>query len=275
MIIDGKITHAAHVLFGKNLSRDYPQCLLRIGRFEGISKIDPFIDERHIWGNAFDQLEEAMKFLKRHIPVSYTFSPDRLERISQPLIPYEALREALVNAICHRDYSNDGCSIEVGMYNNRIEIWSPGLLPEGMTFEMLMRQHPSIPRNKTVAQAFFRRGLIEKWGMGTLKILQYCKEAKQQEPIFSTSGSYTVLTFPMVLKGSNRVVESAQSLTGRQRQILLFLSNQNEVSLKEVKQHLRDVPSRTIQRDLQILKKLQILAHEGVGVNSRWKIKEK
>ena len=89
--------------------------------------------------------------------------PGQLERIDEPLYPIEALREALVNAICHRDYREWGGSLEIAIYDDRLELGNPGTLHFGLTPDDLVREHPSKPWNPHIANAFFRRGIIEHW----------------------------------------------------------------------------------------------------------------
>ena len=101
---DGQILNSAVVLFGKESVFGYPQRKLRLARFKGTDKAE-FIDNRQPEGHAFALLDDAMTFLHRHLPLSGRFEPGRLERIDELLFPTAALREALVNAFCHRDYA--------------------------------------------------------------------------------------------------------------------------------------------------------------------------
>lgn len=87
------------------------------------------------------------------------------------------MREALANAICHRDYSSGGSAIHIAMYDDKLEISSPGALPFGLTPEALFAPHYSRPWNPLVAHVFFRRGIVEMWGQGTLKMAKLATEA--------------------------------------------------------------------------------------------------
>jgi len=106
----------------------------------------------------------AMLFLRRHLPVAGRIVPGLFEREDEPLFPLEALREALVNAFCHRDYTIAGGAVSLAIYDDRLEIWSDGTLPFGLTPEDLKRDHPSKPRNPLIAKVFYLRGVIERWG---------------------------------------------------------------------------------------------------------------
>jgi len=119
------LNNAAVVLFGTRFMPDYPQCQLRMARFGGIDKSE-FLDQRQIEGHAFYLLEEAMLFLRRHLPVAGRIVPGLFEREDEPLFPLEALREALVNAFCHRDYTSIGGAVSLAIFDDRLEIWSDG-----------------------------------------------------------------------------------------------------------------------------------------------------
>ncbi|MHB8767287.1 MAG: ATP-binding protein [Deferrisomatales bacterium] len=164
----GRATNAAVVLFGTRFLPDYPQCGLRLARFKGVDKTE-FLDNRQLHGHAFTILDEAMLFLRRHLPVAGRIEPGLFERVDEPLFPLAALREALVNALCHRDYSIAGGAVSLALYDDRLEIWSDGTLPFGLRPEDLKRDHASRPRNPLIAEVFYRRGLVERWGRGVIE----------------------------------------------------------------------------------------------------------
>jgi len=109
--------------------------------------------------------------------------------------PPEALREAIVNAVCHRDYSSTG-NVQIGIYDDRIEIWNPGKLPEPLTPAMLKGEHQSIPNNPLIANALFLIRYIEQWGKGTNKIIEWCKDHGLEDPDFEEIGGSFVVKFP-------------------------------------------------------------------------------
>ena len=117
----GSLNNAAVVLFGTRFMPDYPQCQLRMARFRGVDK-SQFVDQRQLEGHAFTLLDEAMLFLRRHLPVAGRVVPGLFEREDEPLFPLEALREALVNAFCHRDYTIVGGAVSLAIYDDRLEI---------------------------------------------------------------------------------------------------------------------------------------------------------
>jgi len=195
LLRDGAITLAAQVLFGRGAAV-LPQSQLRLARFRGTDK-RAFLDQRQLNGHAFQLLEEAILFCQRHLSTAARIPSDRLEREEQLAIPLPALREALVNALCHRDYSQQGAAISLAIFDDRLEIWSEGGLPFGMEAEALKQEHASRPRNLLIADVFFRRGLIERWGRGTQVIVEECERAGCTEPGYRVSGGCFVVTFPL------------------------------------------------------------------------------
>ncbi len=191
---NGQILNAAVVLFGKESVPDYPQRQLRLARFKGTDKSE-FLDNRQPQGHAFALLDEAMTFLHRHLPLSGRFEPERLERIDELLFPTAALREALVNAFCHRDYAIWGGAVNVAVYDDRVEIWSDGTLPFGVRPEDLKRDHASKPRNPYITNVFYRRGLIEQWGRGTNRIVELTVRSGNPEPDFEEIAGSVVVRF--------------------------------------------------------------------------------
>jgi ATP-dependent DNA helicase RecG len=119
--VDGKLLQTAVVLFGRKFMPFHPQCTVRLARFKGTDKSE-FLDQRQLHGHAFQILDEAMHFILRNIPISGHFEPGKLERQDVPLHPPLALREALVNAICHRDYTIAGGAIFVAIFDDRLEV---------------------------------------------------------------------------------------------------------------------------------------------------------
>jgi ATP-dependent DNA helicase RecG len=203
---EGRVLQAAVVLFGIEFLPDYPQCELRMARFRGTDKTE-FLDQRHVRGPAFKLLEEAQLFCQRHFPLPGKIVPGKLQRVDTPLIPPDAMREILVNAFIHRDYSIAGGAVSLAIFDDRVEVWSAGTYPAGITPAMLTRQHLSVLRNPIIADIFHRAGLIEKWGRGTNRVIEMCRKAGIARPIFEENGPFAVVTFRV------RVGQTAQVTT--------------------------------------------------------------
>jgi len=264
----GKLLRAAVVLFGRRMLPDFPQCSLRMARFRGTTKTE-FLDQRQLDGHAFLLLEEADLFLRRHLPVAGRIEAGVLERKDQPLFPPLALREALVNALCHRDYSIPGGAVNVAIYDDRLEITSSGLLAPGITVAVLKWEHVSRPRNPLIAEVFFRRGLIERWGRGTQRIVELCRTAGQPEPDFEEQAGNVVVRFR--LSQYTPPLRGSHDLTDRQRRILQALADGERQSFGKIYRRLPGDPARrTVQADLRLLRDLGLVASSGRGVSARW-----
>jgi len=160
-------TNAAILLFDKNPQRFFPQAVVKIGRF--INEAD-IVSSDIIEGNLLQQAENTMAILK----TKYLLSPITYEGIHRRELleyPDEALREAILNALIHRDY-NTTSAIQIKIYDNSLSITNEGKLPPEITIADLRREHLSKPRNKLLADIFYKAGFIESWGRGTLKMIQ-------------------------------------------------------------------------------------------------------
>lgn len=105
-----------------------------------------------------------------------------------------ALREALVNAISHRDYANHSATISLSIYDDRLELWNNGVLPPQLSLAALRKRHESYPRNKTTATIFYEQGWVEGWGTGTTRMIGYCQKNDTPEPEFEEySGGFVVI----------------------------------------------------------------------------------
>ncbi len=265
------LANSAAVLFINHESPHYPQCQLRLARFRRIDKTE-FLDQRQLNGNAFFLLQEAVQFLGRHLPVSGRIEPGLFERVDSPLFPPIALREALVNAFVHRDYSIPGGAVSVAVYDDRLEIWSDGRLPFGLTTDELVKEHLSRPRNPLIAEVFFRRGLVERWGRGTQKIIELCVLAGHPAPQFvEQAGAVGVRFLPSGYIAPLRV---AHNLTNRQRLILQVLSASAKETFGRIKMRVNpEIADRTLRDDLIHLKRLQLIDSIGRGRGAVWSLR--
>ena len=134
LLHDGVLLRSATSLFGRTerLEFEMPQCLLRVARLRGTDRME-FLDNRQFNGNAFTLLANAERFLRDTLPIAGRFEQDRFDRIDEPLYPPLATREALANALCHRDYSIGGGSVGIAVYDDRLEVTSSGSLHFGLS----------------------------------------------------------------------------------------------------------------------------------------------
>ncbi len=192
---EGAITQAAQVLYGRRFLPDYPQCLLKMGRFRGTEVTGEIVDNRQEYLNAFAAVREGMAFLERTLPLGARFPEGRIFREDRFPVPPDALREILLNAVMHRDYSYAGGHAAIAIFDDRVEIRSYGQLPSGITIEKLSGPHLSKLRNPLVAGAFHRTGAVEIWGRGTNRVIDMCRDYGAAPPEFEERQGFLVVTF--------------------------------------------------------------------------------
>ncbi len=269
LIKNKKVLNAAVVLYAKEVEPDYSQCLIRMTRYKGTTKLANFMDSKHIYGNAFKILAEANYFSMRHLPVASFFESDKFKRIDKPTLPVMAIREALVNALSHKDYTNRSASISFAIFDDRLEIWNNGTLPPELKLKDLKKRHESYPRNKRIAKIFYSRGWVEKAGIGTLRMLEDCKELGVPEPEFEEySGGFAVIFKFKEAMGAVVTKNHDESLNIRQKIILQFLNETKTASMQQILDYLiikfTETPSKkTIIRDLNHLKSLGLIKSQG------------
>jgi ATP-dependent DNA helicase RecG len=180
-----------------------------------------------------------------------------------------ALREALANAVCHRDYSIGGGSVAVAIYDDRLEITSSGSLHFGLTAEALFAPHESLPWNPLIARTLFRRGVIEAWGRGTIKIAELLQAAGlPKAEIEDAGGCVTVRFRPGRYLAPQRV---AHDLTARQRSILAELDAERYgLALRDIRASHPGIPEWEIKSDLATLKTLGLIDTKGHGRGAVW-----
>ena len=273
LIREDELLRASVVLFGRRewMEATMPQCLLRVARFRGVGRTE-FLDNRQFHGNAFMLLRNAQRFMIDNLPVAGRIVPGRFERLDEPLYPTEALREALANAFCHRDYSLGGGSVGVGVYDDRLEITSTGALPFGQTPEQLFTPHESRPWNPLIAGVFYRRGIIEQWGRGTIKMAELTTAAGLPRPEIEDADECVTVRFrPSRYVPPQRV---SIDLTDRQQAVLALLHQADRgLARREVHAQLcGGVSDRTVQRDLNALRDFGMVIRTGRGRSARWNL---
>lgn len=184
------LKRAACLLFSDRPEKYVSGAWIKIGFFVTDDDLQ-YQDEVH--GNLFDQVEKTLELLHTKYLKAY-ISYQGLQRVETFLFPYAALRESLLNAVVHKDYSS-GIPIQISVYNDKIVLWNPGNLPENWTMERLLGKHPSRPFNPLLANAFFRVGYIEAWGRGIEKINRECKEHDIKPPEYDFGMAGLMLTF--------------------------------------------------------------------------------
>lgn len=237
LLEDGVLKNAAAVLFAKKKLAHYPQNLLRLARFKGTDKT-VFIDNKRVYGNLFYLLDAAMAFVFRHLSLSGT--TDTLEREEHLEIPHKAIREAVINSLCHRSYRDVGGSVAIAIYDDRIEIENPGSFPSEWDMDKIKSEHGSKPHNPLIADTLYVRKVLESWGRGINLIIEECQKANLPEPEYqiTTNEVKLILWHKVAGQETGQVIgqETGQE-TGQVMSLVSALGN-DILSLKEIMERL-------------------------------------
>ena len=238
---NGVLKNAAAVLFAKKKLAHYPQNLLRLARFKGTDKT-VFIDNQRVHGNLFQLLDAAMSFIFKHLSLSGT--TDTLEREEHLEIPYKAIREAVINALCHRSYRDAGGSVAIAIYDDRVEIENPGSFPSGWDMKRIKSEHGSKPRNPLIADTLYIRKVLERWGRGINLMIEECQKSGLPEPEYQIAVDEVKLIFRHKVTGQEAGQVTGQ-VTGQEAgqvtgQVMLLVSalGNDVLSLKEIMERL-------------------------------------
>ncbi len=275
---DGKLTNAAILLFGKDAQYFFLQSELKAIRFKGVDETKPMLDFKTIGGDAITLLEKAESFIYDHIPMKAWIESGKLQRQEKWLYPPDAIREALANALAHRDYASPG-KVQVRIFDDRLEVWNPGLLPPPLTLDKLKGKHDSIPRNPLIAKAFFWIKLAEDVGSGTSKIIQWCKEWGLPEPTYEEAGGSFVTVFhnpkmeeahgKVEIRGGEKVGER---LSLNQQKILEIISQDSTISALQLAKMV-GISQRKIEENIAKLKTQGRLKRVGPDKGGHWEVR--
>jgi predicted HTH transcriptional regulator len=172
------------LLFGRDRERHFPDAWIQAGRFEGTDR-RRILDSAEIRSLPVPAVDETIAFVRRNTSREAVIGAVR--RVDRWTFPAVALREAVVNAVVHADYSQRGAPIRVAVFDDRLEVENPGLLPFGLTVEDI-RRGVSRLRNRVIGRVFHELGLIEQWGSGIQRMTAACREAGLDEPLLEELG---------------------------------------------------------------------------------------
>ena len=195
---NGDFTNAAVVLFGKNPVKFFPQVRVRLSVFKTDKTGEKLLYDKIFDGNLFKSVQQITDFFDLAYGVSSSFRTSDWQRTDKPGFPRLAIREAILNAFIHRDYSSFSSKIAINVYPDKLQISSYGSLPKGISIKSLSEDHLSVPVNPTIAQIFFLRNWIELIGIGTVKMIAQCKELGFKEPVWNQKDNTVNVVFPDV-----------------------------------------------------------------------------
>jgi ATP-dependent DNA helicase RecG len=256
-------TYAGLLLFGRDPQRWNRSCVIVAVRYAGATMADSFVREE-IGGTLPEQIRHAERFVVENMRRGTRLIG--LERVEEMEYPVEAIREAIVNAVAHRDYQIRGDEIRVLMFSDRIEFYSPGRLPGHITVRNLVDERYS--RNETIVQILSDIGFIERLGYGIDRMIRLMARAGLPEPRFAE----TAAGFQVTLVGQGAALFSEHvdtlrwqhlGLNERQEKALAYLAEKGRITNREYQQLCPDVSAETIRRDLADLVRKNLLLKIG------------
>lgn len=259
----GKPTNAAVLLFGSN-----PQHFHRTAETKCVHCHDtvyqrPFASQQIFSGDLFEQADQARDFVLAKINRAVGTRETGITAPSTYELPPDAVGEAIINAIAHRNYHSNA-SVEVRLFADRLEVWNPGTLPGTLTLDDLRDDHPSVPYNPLIAESLYLTRYIEKAGSGTQRIIALCREASLPEPDFALrAGSFVVTLWRDWLTGE---VLAGYNLNERQIKAIDFVKVNGRITNRNHREQT-DVIARTASRDLENLVEKGLL--EKIGTTGR------
>ena len=268
---DGKVLNGAVALFGAQTG-SYTQMRLRLARFRGTDK-NEFVDSGRAEGNFFDLLDAGMDFLFKHLSQSGKIVGFRKEERLE--IPAEALREALTNALCHRQLEKYNLSPGIAVYDDRVEIENPGRLPVGVTPENIKTSHASFPYNPLIAEVLYRSSFLESWGSGVGRMVDACRAQGLPEPEYEVRSGFVTIVFRRpegtgdvnddvngTLDGpvNGPVNGPVKTLKGALREVYLIVMNNPGIKIRQVAK-ARSKSEATVKKQLTALKKMDLIEY--------------
>ena len=273
-----EITRAAILLFGKDPQSPLSQAVVHAGRLR--EKIH-IMDNLMVTGSIINQVDETVDFIKKNLHVRFQISgePERKEIWDYPL---DALRESVVNAVCHRDYG-DTTDIQIKIFEDALQVWSPGFLPYNIAVDELMDpEHSSKPRNKLIAQIFYDLGLIERYGSGIQRILAACRNTELPEPLFENIFGGFRIKFMLAKQDRGLVGEKTpqkdlekdlekQGVSVHQRKILKEMMDNPFITQKELAD-IVGITDKNIRNNISKLKHKGLVKRIGPDFGGYWKV---
>ena len=278
---EGKhLKRAALLLFHEDPERFMSGSFVKIGFFRSESDL-AYHDEVH--GDLFTQVAAVIEMLRtKYLKAAIRY--EGIQRIEYFPVPDTALREALLNALVHRDYAV-AAPVQIRVYEDRLAIWNPAVLPEGWKLKDLLGEHASLPYNPNVANAFFRAGEIEAWGRGIQRIFHDCREAGVPKPKIRLAGHDLWLEFHF----SSAYLQAVNTTAGRETsteagtkssvktsvktsvKILQAILENAEITIPDIADRV-GITTRSVERNIRKLQEEKRLRRIGPDKGGHWEV---
>ena len=271
---EDKIAYGLYLCFVEK-NTEFHNAIIKAARFKGVTSVE-FIDEKQFDCPLLSMPKEIMAFIRRHINKQIVIS-GKAEHDEVWEYPLEALREAIMNAIVHRDYADSG-NTQIRIFDDRIEVWSPGLLPKEINIAEIYKEARSVPRNKLIMRIFHECGLIENWGTGFQRMLALCRANNNPDPEFSNRSGAFVISFQKRDNSINKLGDKlgdklGEKLGENQRMILKSMKENKNVTIPELSEKVK-ISTTAIENNIAKLKQKGILERIGPDKGGYWKIKQ-
>jgi len=271
LLDDGHPTHAAILLFGREPQRFLPTSEVKCLHFHGTEVRKPIPSYQIFKGTVFDLVDQAVDFVLSKINRSIGTREHSVQAPAEYELPKEAVTEAIVNAVTHRDYTSNA-SVQVMLFADRLEVWNPGELPPSLTPELLRVPHASIPRNPLLAEPLYLVRYIEKAGTGTLDMIVRCREKGLPEPDFEQRAGQFVVTIWRDWLTAEAI--EALKLNDRQKKAINVFRQERRVTNSKY-QEITGASRATAKRDLEELGRKGLLILRGAGRGAYYQVPKK
>jgi len=268
LLKNGELMNAAILIFGKDPQQFIHQSKIRCGHFSGTDVTSPCISMKVIGGSLMRQIDDTVSFILSEIRKSARVVPGKTQREEHWDYPPEAVRESVINALCHRDYRSTAHA-QVRIFAGQLQVWNPGKLPDVLTVESLKIDHLSLPRNTAVADLLFLAGFIEQWGSGTIYMVNACREHTLPDPEFREQDDSFSVTFTR--SSVNRFMEEPDLINERQHKALKYLQTHSTITRQEYSR-IFECNERTTRRDLADLEMKNVIVMEKSGATKLFRL---
>ena len=270
----GRIANAALLLFGKKPQKYFITSEVKCVQFYGNVVEKPMPAYQIYRGDVFELVDQATSFIMSRID-NWTGTREEGEYATVPThpeLPIDAVKEAIVNAVCHRDYTSNA-SVQVMLFRNRLEIWNPGTLPYGLTVQKLQGPHKSLPANPLLADPMYWNGYIEKVGTGTEDIIRKCREYGLKTPEFHQEEDFRAVIWRTVEsqndpKAIQGVPKAIQNDPKEVEELIILIKGNPSISRAELAKQL-GLSERQVRKIIDHLRVEERLVRKG-GTTGEW-----
>ena len=259
-------THASILFFGKYPQRFFQNTQLRVVRFKGTSVTHPVIDRLDCSGALWEMVDAAEEFIRKNIRLLSLRTSKSFQRDDKFEYPLEALREAIINALIHRNYQKHS-DVRVFIFDNRVEIINPGTFPEGVSPDAPVHE----PVNPILSQFMYDVGFIERYGSGIKMMHRLCREWGNKEPRYELHLLETKVIFDSPIQESTfiEIDDISEQLNERQRNALFHVQKSGQIATKEYVE-INHVSRRVAYEELRDMTDKGLLSMIGKGRGTKY-----